>query len=85
MERLFKTHEIRKQRELSGLWDFYKEGAQEDTRKVIVPSCFETYPGLENYTGVGCYEYKTFLQGNTAFASRVSAIRLRYIWTAILL
>ena len=64
MERLFKTHEIRKQRELSGLWDFYKEGAQEDTRKVIVPSCFETYPGLENYTGVGCYEYKTFLQGN---------------------
>lgn len=56
MERLFKTHEIRKQRELSGLWDFYKEGAQEDTRKVIVPSCFETYPGLENYTGVGCYE-----------------------------
>ena len=64
MERLFKTHEIRKQRELSGLWDFYKEGAQEDTRKVIVPSCFEPYPGLENYTGVGCYEYKTFLQGN---------------------
>jgi len=64
MERLFQTHEIRKQQELCGLWNFYPEECPQDQRKVIVPSCFETYPGLENYRGTGVYEYWTPMRGN---------------------
>ena len=65
MERLFQTHKLRRQQELSGLWDFYTYGREEGRQKVFVPSCFETYPGLENYRGTGIYEYKTFMKGNT--------------------
>ena len=64
MERLFQTHEIRKQQELNSLWDFYPEGREEEKRKVLVPSCFETYPGIENYRGTGIYECDVTMGGN---------------------
>lgn len=64
VERLFKTHEIRKQEELNGLWEFYPVGCEHEKRKVLVPSCFETYPGLENYRGTGIYECNVYMAGN---------------------
>lgn len=51
MERLFKTHEIRKTTELDGIWQFCTAENPEHVRQVVIPSCLETYPGLENYEG----------------------------------
>lgn len=51
MERLFKTHEIRKTTEVGGIWQFYTAENPEYVRHVVIPSCIETYPGLENYEG----------------------------------
>lgn len=59
MERGFLTHQIRKTKELNGLWEFEARG---EKRKVSVPSCFETYPGFENYRGKALYK-KEFLGG----------------------
>lgn len=64
MERLFQTHEIRKQEELSGLWDFYPLEKPQEKKKVFVPGCVESCPGLENYRGTSVYEREVFLQGN---------------------
>lgn len=64
MIRAFQTHKIRKQIELSGrIWDFMTlEGEYAfETRKVLVPSCWESYPGLENYRGIA--EYTTTFEG----------------------
>ncbi|MBO5055455.1 MAG: hypothetical protein J6C64_03740 [Lachnospiraceae bacterium] len=51
MERLFQTHKVRKTTELDGIWQFYMAEHPEDIRQVLIPSCLETYPGLENYAG----------------------------------
>lgn len=73
MNRAFNTHNIRKQTELSGrLWDFYipEAGSEQPTSgqmspaKVWVPSCWETYPGLEKYRGIGIYETTFEAEGN---------------------
>ena len=56
MERTFETHEIREQRELDGLWDFWTKESRADLQKVMVPSVWETYPGYERYRGDGHYE-----------------------------
>ena len=64
MERGFLTHKVRKAEELSGLWDFR---IGEDIRKVSVPSCWETYPGLENYEGKAIYEKEFSAEGNLHF------------------
>ena len=67
MLRAFEPHEIRKTRELSGkLWDLTpREGEQAGkTRKVFVPGCWETCPGLENYRGTAVYETEFFGEGN---------------------
>lgn len=58
MVRLFDTHIIRPARELSSsLWDFFKVTGDslENLGPVMVPSCWETYPGLESYRGRGLY------------------------------
>lgn len=66
MIRLFETHHIRKTKELSeALWSFTaldKEDAE--TLKVYVPSCWETYPGYENYKGTAMYETTFEAKGN---------------------
>jgi len=52
MLRTFLTHKVRKQTELSErLWNFSaREGDRAgQVMKVTVPSCWETYPGFENY------------------------------------
>lgn len=51
MERLFKTHEIRKTTEIGGIWQFSTAENPECIRRVVIPSCLESYPGLENYEG----------------------------------
>lgn len=66
MIRTFRTHTVRKTEELSGsLWDFRFIGEGSETaekRRVCVPSCWETYPGLENRRGKGSYA-RTFQGG----------------------
>lgn len=54
MHRLFETHNIRKYKDLSGLWDFETcDGRFCD--KLAVPSCWEVVPKLAAYKGVGVY------------------------------
>lgn len=67
MVRTFLTHQLRKQTELSErLWRFEAlEGDRKgEVRQVPVPSCWETYPGYENYRGWAAYETEFEGQGN---------------------
>lgn len=67
MIRTFKTHEIRKNEELSGkLWDFtpMEQGYENKICKFFVPGCIETYPGFGNYRGWTCYETDFMAEGN---------------------
>lgn len=64
MERLFKTHRVRENSVLEGLWRFYPEGRPDEYRQVLIPSCVETYPGYENYRGIGVFEKELFAKGN---------------------
>lgn len=64
MLRTFTTHRIRKQTELSGrTWNFTPlgENVLPDSFPVVVPSCWESYPGFENYRGIA--EYETTFEG----------------------
>lgn len=64
MVRAFRTHKIRTQTELSGcIWSFsvLKKNGVSETLPVIVPSCWESYPGYERYRGTG--EYRTSFEG----------------------
>lgn len=75
MLRTFQTHYIRKQRELSGKsWEFMPlEGEHAGERiQVAVPSCWETYPGFENYRGKARYRTCFEAEGN-----------VRLIWKGI--
>ena len=59
MIRLFEEHQVRKTTELSSsLWDFSQvtDGKNTPVGKVMVPSCWESYPGFEAYRGQGLYE-----------------------------
>ena len=56
MERLFKTHRVRENSVLEGIWRFYPEGRPDERRQVLIPSCVETYPGYENYRGIVVFE-----------------------------
>ena len=66
MIRTFCTHRVRRTEELtSSLWTFAPvtdERAEE--RSVAVPSCWETYPGYENFRGVGRYTTQFYAEGN---------------------
>ena len=68
MLRMFATHRIRKQTELSScLWDFSTvpgEGEEAVRRKAMVPGCWETYPQLRSYRGKACYERSFEAGGN---------------------
>lgn len=64
MIRAFETHKIRKQKEISErLWDFVALEGEHSGKHldVLVPSCWETYPGYENYRGTA--EYTTTFYG----------------------
>lgn len=67
MDRAFNTHDIRETKELDGLWKFYTVKEPEHVRQVVVPSCWETYPGLENYRGKAVYEKDFYGEGNLHF------------------
>lgn len=61
MIRLFDQHQIRKVKELDGMWDFYLE--TENKRLTLpVPGCWEQHPALVNYRGQGTYVKKIYLQ-----------------------
>lgn len=67
MLRLFQKHQVRKTQEISGaMWDFTAlDGEQAGKKqKVLVPSCWETYPGFENYRGRAVYETTFLAEGN---------------------
>lgn len=67
MLRTFTTHTVRKQIELSErLWGFAaKEGERAgQVMKVAVPSCWETYPGFENYRAEAEYFTEFKAEGN---------------------
>ncbi|WP_100405738.1 glycoside hydrolase family 2 protein [Bacillus solitudinis] len=75
MLRLFETHKVRKQQELSGLWDFAKTDSDEInpaySYQLPVPGCWEMHPDLLTYRGKG--QYRTFVN-----IERKSAIRLEF-------
>lgn len=67
MIRTFRTHEIRRQRELTeSLWDFSPMHGENAGRhcRVAVPSCWETYPGFGLYRGRGRYATQFEAEGN---------------------
>lgn len=68
MLRLFETHKIRKQTELSDcLWDFCtmpEDGSFSVQRKALVPGCWQNYPGTRTYRGRACYERSFQAGGN---------------------
>lgn len=61
MIRLFEQHEIRKVRELDGMWDFVREDGK--IFRLPVPSCWEQHPDMACYRGKGTYYRKIFLTG----------------------
>lgn len=58
MIRLFETHVVRKQKEITGTWQFctVSDGGEKGTNRFVqVPSCWESIHGLEDYRGKGVY------------------------------
>lgn len=67
MLRLFATHEIRRQEELSDcLWDFstMPDNGEPVQGKAVVPGCWENWPGTRNYRGKARYEKEFEAGGN---------------------
>ena len=66
MERLFRTHEIRKSRECDPVWTLttLDAGGLEKPEKVMVPGVWEAHPGLRSYRGRGVYEQRIRCGGN---------------------
>ncbi|MBR2824294.1 MAG: hypothetical protein IKE24_11485 [Clostridia bacterium] len=65
MIRMFETHKIRKQTELSDtLWKVRILDGSELERDVFVPSCIEMLPGLGNYRGEAIFSKRFFAEGN---------------------
>lgn len=63
MYRLFDTHNIRKTKELTGLWDFAtRDGSY--VGKLAVPSCLEVIPSLAAYKGEATYSRTLSFGGN---------------------
>ena len=64
MLRLFQQHELRKGKELNGMWDFVRE----DTGKAYrlpVPGCWEQHPDMLAYRGQGTYRTKLAVEQDT--------------------
>ena len=64
MLRLFNTHEVRRVRELDGIWDFVMEGNDRRYR-MMVPSCFEQHPDFLDKRGIGWYTRKINILNDT--------------------
>lgn len=68
MLRLFQTHQVRKQTELSSaLWDFStlpENGQAPVAKKMMVPGCWECDPDTITWRGKACYERTFFAGGN---------------------
>lgn len=68
MLRMFATHRIRKQTELSsGLWDFVtspENGGTPVKRKMAVPGCWQNAPETRTYQGKAWYEKRFCAGGN---------------------
>lgn len=68
MLRMFATHEIRPQKELSSCrWDFAtmpEEGKEPVRMKAMVPGCWENCPDTRSYRGKACYERDFEAAGN---------------------
>lgn len=60
MHRLFETHALRREHDLSGLWHFCAQG---DTQEAFVPGCWECMPGLERYRGKAEYSRSITVPG----------------------
>lgn len=77
MLRAFPDHVVRSCEALRGLWDFVTEDDRTDRRKLpadynrrmLVPSAWETTPGLENYRGKAWY--RTLVPGDETHALRL--------------
>lgn len=63
MIRLFNQHEVRKQKELDGIWKFKKEDGAEYC--LPVPGCWEQHPELLNYRGKGTFYKKIYVHEKT--------------------
>lgn len=63
MIRLFEQHNIRKQKELEGVWHFATEEGK--SYSVCVPGCWEQNPELLNYRGKGTYTKRIFIHEKT--------------------
>ena len=67
MIRTFQTHSVRKQTELSGkLWEVIPlEGdLAKQKLRLMVPGCWENYPGMENYRGKAEYTTEFYAEGD---------------------
>lgn len=70
MIRLFDQHNIRKIKELDGMWDFYPEG-ENTLYKLPVPGCWEQHPNFYTYRGKGTYS-------KTIYVDEASTLRLEF-------
>ena len=64
MLRLFEQHEIRKTKELNGMWDFVREDNGKAYR-LPVPGCWEQHPDMLTYRGQGTYRTKVKVDRDT--------------------
>ncbi len=64
MIRLFDQHEIRKEKELNGMWDFVREDNGKAYR-LPVPGCWEQHPDMLTYRGQGTYRTKVKVERDT--------------------
>ena len=64
MLRLFEQHEIRKIKELNGMWDFVREDNGKAYR-LPVPGCWEQHPDMLTYRGQGTYRTKVKVDRDT--------------------
>lgn len=65
MVRLYQKHNIRKEKELDGLWSFTKCGDQNTTYSLAVPGCWEAHPDLRTYRGKGFYQRNIYIEEET--------------------
>lgn len=70
MVRLFEQHQIRKYKELDGMWDFYPEG-KNTVYRMPVPGCWEQHPDFSTYRGKGTFS-------KTIYVDHPGALRLEF-------
>ena len=81
MIRMFDRHYIRKQREIGGCWSMYKLSDNgEESKKVsaIVPSCWESMRGFEDFRG-RCKYVKSIRTPATDMCLIAPPFRLRWM------